>query len=73
MAIVAVKEKSTLKLELDNGIVDGRQRILSKNFSKVKTDATDEMMHGTAVAIANLQNKDLKKVKRVEEISLVSE
>lgn len=73
MAIIAVKEKATLKLELDNGIVNGRQRVLSKNFSKVKTDATDEGFHGTAVVIANLQNKDLLKVKRVEETSLVSE
>ena len=73
MAIVAVKEKSTLKLELDNGIVDGKQRITSKNFTKVKATAGDEELHGTAVAIANLQSKDLLKVKRVEEMSLVSE
>lgn len=73
MAIVAVKEKSTLKLELDNGMVDGRQKTTSKNFTKVKATAGDEQLHGTAVAIANLQSKDLLKVKRVEEISLVSE
>ncbi|MDR7869640.1 MAG: DUF1659 domain-containing protein [Tissierellaceae bacterium] len=73
MAIVAVKEKSALKLELDNGIVDGRQKILSKSFAKVKIDATDDGLHSTAVAIANLQNKDLLKVKRVEEVSLVSQ
>ena len=73
MAIVANKEKSTLRLELDNGFVDGRQRILSKNFSKVKVDATDEGMHGTALAIANLQNKELLKVKRIEEVSLSDE
>ena len=73
MAIIAVKEKSTLKLELDNGIVDGKQRVLSKNFTKIKTNAADEDLHGTALAIGNLQNKDLLKVKRVEEISLVAE
>ena len=73
MAIVAIKEKSTLKLELDNGIVDGRQRVLSKNFSKVKNTAADEELHGTAIAIASLQSKDLLKVKRVEELSLENE
>ena len=73
MAIVANKEKTTLKLELDNGIVDGRQRIISKNFTKVKVDATDEGLHGTALAMADLQNKDLLRVKRLEEISLLSE
>ena len=72
MAITAIKEKSTLKLELDNGIVDGKQKTLSKSFTKVKTDAADEEVHGTAIAIASLQSKDLLKVKRVEEVSLVS-
>lgn len=73
MAIIAVKEKSTLKLELDNGIVDGKQKTLSKSFTKVKTDAADEEVLGTAIAIANLQSKDLIKVKKVEEVSLISE
>ncbi len=73
MAIIAVKEKSTLRLELDNGIVDGKQKTLSKSFTKVKTDAADEDLHGTAVAISNLQSKDLIKVKKVEEVSLISE
>lgn len=73
MAVTAHKEKSTLRLELDNGIVDGRQRIQSKNFSKVKTTAQDEELYDTALVIGNLQSKDLLKVKRLEEISLLSE
>ena len=73
MAIVAVKEKTTLKLELDNGIVDGKQKTLSKSFTKIKNNAADEELHGTAVTIANLQSKDLLKVKRVEELSLETE
>ena len=72
MAITAIKEKSSLKLELDNGIVDGKQKTLSKSFTKIKTAAADEELHATAIAIANLQSKDLLKVKRVEEVSLVS-
>ncbi len=73
MAINAVKEKSTLRLELDNGLVDGRQRVLSKNYSKVKNDASDEGLHGTAIVIAELQSKDLLRVKKVEETLLVSD
>lgn len=73
MAIIATKEKSTLRLELDNGIVDGKQKTLSKSFTKVKTDAADEDVHGTAVAIADLQSKDLIRVKKIEEVSLISE
>lgn len=73
MAIVNVKEKVALKLELDAGIVDGKQKIKSKSLSKVKTDALDEDLHGTATALAALQTRNLINVKRVEESKLVNE
>lgn len=73
MAIIGIKERTTLKLELDNGMVDGKQRVLSKTFSKVKTSATDEDLHGAAMVLVDLQNKDLLDVKKVEETSLISE
>ena len=55
MAIRTQKEKTTLRLELDNGIVDGRQRIISKNFTKVKTSAQDEDLYATAAAIGDFK------------------
>jgi len=73
MAVNPIKEKTTLKLELDNGIVDGKQLVKSKNYNKVKTTATDEELYNTAVAIAGLQSRDLLKVKRIEEITLIEE
>ena len=73
MAIVNVKEKVTLKLELDAGLVDGKQRIKSKSLSKVKTDALDADLHGTAAALASLLSRDLLNVKRVEESKLIEE
>lgn len=73
MAIIGIKEKMTLKLELDNGLVDGKQKVQSKSFNKVKPEAADEDLHGTALALAELQDKDILKVKRIEETALVSE
>lgn len=73
MAIIGVKEKTVLKLELDNGVVDGKQKIQTKSFNKVKTSADDESLHATGTAIAALQEKELLKVKRVEEVALVSQ
>lgn len=73
MAIVNVKEKVTLKLELDGGLVDGKQKTVSKSLSKVKTDALDEDLHGTAAALAALQSKALLNVKRIEESKIVNE
>ena len=73
MAIVNVKEKVTLKLELDGGIVNGRQRTISKSLSKVKTDALDVDLHGTAEALAAMQSKNLLNVKRIEESKIVNQ
>lgn len=73
MAITNVKEKVTLKLELDGGVVDGKQKTVSKTLSKVKTDALDDALHGTATTLAALQSKDLLIVKRIEESKLINE
>lgn len=73
MAIVNVKEKVTLKLELDGGVIDGKQKLVSKSLSKVKTDALDEDLHVTAAALAALQSKALLNVKRIEESKIINE
>lgn len=67
MATAAAIAKKSLKLELDAGIVDGKQKIASKVFSNVKTDATDENMHISGQVLSGLQNKGLLKVKKIEE------
>ncbi len=67
MATAANISKKSLKLELDGGIVDGKQRVASKLFTNVKTDATDENLHISGQTIAGLQEKGLLKVKKVEE------
>ncbi len=71
--ITSIMEKMALRLELDNGVVDGKQKIQSKTLNNVKTTAADENLHGVATVLASLQNKDLLKVKRVEETVLAEE
>lgn len=71
MAINTLKEKLVLRLELDGGMVAGRQKITSKSFSAIKTDATDENLYTTAESLAGLQEKDLMKVKKVETTNLI--
>lgn len=73
MAILSNKERVTLKLELDGGTVNGRQRVNSKNINNVKLDATDDAIHGTGMALTELQNKGLLKIKKVEETALIQE
>ncbi len=73
MAVVGIKEKLALKLELDDGMVDGKQKTKSKTLNNIKVDAMDDNIHGTALALAGLQAKPLLKVKRVEETVLTEE
>jgi len=73
MAIQNLKEKMTLRLELDGGIVNGKQKLQPKSFTQIKATADDEALYNTATAIAGLQAKDLVKVKRIEVTSLWSE
>ena len=73
MAILSNKERVTLKLELDGGIVDGSQRTSTKNINNMKLDATDEAIHGTGLALTGLQSKEVLKIKKVEELTLVEE
>lgn len=73
MAIGNIKEKTTLRLELDGGVVDGKQKLIPRSFSQIKTTASDEELYNTATAIASLQNKDLMSIKKVEVSSLWQE
>ncbi len=73
MAIQSIAEKVTLKIELDGGIINGKQKINSKSFSKIKTDAQNEDLHETASVMASLQEKDLVSIKRVETSALTED
>ncbi|MCK9444032.1 MAG: DUF1659 domain-containing protein [Tissierellaceae bacterium] len=70
MAIENFKEKMTLRLELDGGMVDGKQKVTPKSFSQIKADADDEALYNTAVALSGLQTRDLLKVKKIEVTSI---
>lgn len=72
MAVSNIKEKTVLKLELDNGIVDEKQRVSTITYSKIRTNATDEQMYSTGVAIQGLQKKSLLGIKRAEEMLLAN-
>ena len=73
MAIQTLKEKLTLRLELDGGIVDGKQKIKGKSFTQIKPTAEDEALYNTASVLSSLQSKDLLKVKKVETTSIFNE
>ncbi len=73
MAIHNLKEKLTLKLELDGGMVEGKQKYIGKSFSQIKPDAEDQGLYNTASALSGLQTKDLINVKKIETSSIWSD
>lgn len=73
MAIQAISEKVSLKIELDGGIVNGKQKINHKSFSKIKTDAANEDLHGTATTMAGLQERELVAIKKIETSELTED
>lgn len=70
MAIEVSTEKRTMKLELDAGLVDGKQRISTKSYSNVKLDATDQGIYTCGQALSGLQDLPLMKLKKVEESTI---
>lgn len=67
MAIETVIGKRALKLELDGGTVDGKQKVVNKIYNNIKFDALDDSIHLCGEALSTLQNKALLQVKKVEE------
>lgn len=64
-------QKVSLRLELDNGIEEGKQKILSKTYSRFKREVEDESLHGFAKDLSSLQERDLVNVKKIEEVYLI--
>ena len=67
MAIETLVEKKSLKLALDAGEVDGKQKVSYKTLGNVKIDATDENIHLSGLALTSLQKFPLIQMKKIEE------
>lgn len=63
-------ESKALVLQLDGGIVDGKQRLINRTFSNVKETATDEKLKESAEILMGLQERDLLKVRKREMTSI---
>ena len=72
MAMIRTKEKKELILELDGGVVNGKQKLVQKRFSNIVSNASDEKIYTVAIAIVGLQEKSLLKV-NVRDTDLLTE
>lgn len=71
MAVIAVKEPSTLKMKFNQGNDDnGKAIIRSKSFANLKHDASNDAVHAVAKSLAGLQEYDLFEVAKVDNTTL---
>lgn len=71
--MLAQIQKTNLVLLLDGGIVDGKQSVKPKTYSRIKPLATDENVHAVGTVIGSLQKMDILEVQRVDYTKLSNE
>ncbi len=62
--------KLSMKIQLDDGIVNGKQKIQNKTFNKIKLDAKDLDLCQVGEALSSLYAKEALGMIRVEEAEL---
>ncbi|MGL5328380.1 MAG: DUF1659 domain-containing protein [Peptostreptococcaceae bacterium] len=70
MALVETNNPSSLKIKLNLGLVDGKEKTRSKSYSYVKPDATSQDIYDIAQALMALQKYDIIEVIKVDNTEL---
>lgn len=58
--------KVALKINFDEGIVDGKQKLKAKTISRVGKTATDDELFEAANLLGSLQTKAIYNLQRIE-------
>ncbi|MBC3802969.1 DUF1659 domain-containing protein [Acetobacterium fimetarium] len=64
MAITTDFLAKKIQIKLNHGMVDGKEKITSRSYGDVKSDATDQAIYDVAVLITGLQQPTLEEVIR---------
>ena len=62
----SVLEKRNLRLEHDDGIVNGKQKFKTQSVPDIKSDATDDGLYAVGIAYNALSAKDVINLKKVD-------
>ena len=73
MAVVEMKNASTLKIKLNLGLVDGKAKVSTKSFSFLKNDANIGDVYEVGQALVGLQNHDLVEILKIDNAILSEE
>lgn len=70
MAVVEIKNPSSLKVKLDMGMVNGKVKTKTKSFSNVKHSASLQDAFDVVEALVNLQEHSLMDVIKVDNTTI---
>ena len=73
MAVVEMKNASTLKIKLNLGLVDGKAKVSTKSFSYLKHDANIGDVYEVGQALVGLQKHDLVEILKIDNAILSEE
>ncbi len=71
--MAATKEKITLRVVLDGGEVNGKQKYIRKNFSNITLSAEDLALYEAGEALSQLFEADTTSIEKVEVSALSAE
>ena len=66
-----INETAQMQLRFINEIVDGQERLMTRTFSGVKKEATDDAVLATAMQLGSLQTKVVKHCVRIERAEII--
>ncbi len=66
-------ERSRIKLVLDDGIVDGKQKVINKTFSNLNPEASELDVLAAAQALSRTIERETLSVYRLDDILLIEE
>ncbi|MGL5692557.1 MAG: DUF1659 domain-containing protein [Peptostreptococcaceae bacterium] len=73
MAVVEIKNASSLKIKLNLGLVDGKEKTRSKSYSYLKPDANITDVHEVGQALMAIQKYDVIDIIKIDNTVLAEE
>lgn len=70
MAVVELKNPTSLRIRFDLGMEDGKSKTKSRTYSNIRTNATGQDLFDVAEAIAGLQSYDVLEIIKQDYTSL---
>lgn len=70
MSVVEMQNPSTLKIKLNLGLVDGKEKTRSKSYSYLKYDVNIQDVYDVAQSLMSLQKHDVTDIIKIDNTTL---